>query len=81
MTSQSTTTITTLERKLNNGCSLHCSHFLCPPSIYFHCMANILYILWYILNTNSGISAGISWQERALITFEIQSSTPDWKEM
>ena len=39
----------------------------------------LCYILWYILNTNLGISIGLSWQERVLISLDIQNSTPDWK--
>ena len=41
----------------------------------------LCYMLWYTLNLNSGIQFLISWQERALITWALQNTAPDWKDM
>ena len=41
----------------------------------------ISYILWYTLNSNSGVRLGISWQGKPLISWELQNTAPDWKEM
>ena len=39
------------------------------------------YILWYTLNSNSGVRLAVSWQGKPLITWELQNSAPDWKDM
>ena len=39
------------------------------------------YILWYTLNSNSGIQLAVSWQGKPLIAWELQNTTPDWKDM
>ena len=39
------------------------------------------YAMWYTLNSNSGIQFTISWQGKPLITWELQNTTPDWKDM
>ena len=39
------------------------------------------YILWYTLNSNSGTWLSVSWQGKPLITWELQNTTPDWKDM
>ena len=41
----------------------------------------LCYILWYTLNSNSGIWFAISWQGKPLISWELQNSAPDWKDM
>ena len=41
----------------------------------------VSYILWYTLNSNSGIWFAVSWQGKPLITWELQNTTPDWKDM
>ena len=41
----------------------------------------ISYILWYTLNSNSGIQLTVSWQGKPLITWELQNTTPNWKDM
>ena len=41
----------------------------------------ISYILWYTLNSNSGVRFGISWQGKPLISWELQNTASDWKEM
>ena len=41
----------------------------------------ISYILWYTLNSNSGIRLAFSWQGKPLITWELQNTAPDWKDM
>ena len=41
----------------------------------------ISYILWYTLNSNSGVRFAISWQGKPLISWELQNTAPDWKEM
>ena len=41
----------------------------------------ISYILWYTLNSNSGVQLTVSWQGKPLIAWELQNTTPDWKDM
>ena len=41
----------------------------------------ISYILWYTLNSNSGIRLTVSWQGKPLIAWELQNTAPDWKDM
>ena len=41
----------------------------------------ISYILWYTLNSNSRVRFAISWQGKPLISWELQNTAPDWKEM
>ena len=41
----------------------------------------ISYILWYTLNSNSGVQLAVSWQGKPLITWELQNTAPDWKDM
>ena len=41
----------------------------------------ISYILWYTLNSNSGIQFAISWQGKPLIAWELHNTTLDWKDM
>ena len=41
----------------------------------------VSYILWYTLNSNSGVRLGISWRGKPLISWELQNTAPDWKEM
>ena len=41
----------------------------------------ISYILWYTLNSNSGVRFVVSWQGKPLIAWELQNITPDWKDM
>ena len=41
----------------------------------------VSYILWYTLNSNSGVQFAVSWQGRPLITWELQNIAPDWKDM
>ena len=53
--------------------------FLVFPVIAF--LGLISYILWYTLNSNSGVRFAISWQGKPLIAWELQNTAPDWKEM
>ena len=39
------------------------------------------YVLWYTLNSNSSVRFAISWQGKPLITWELQNTAPDWKDM
>ena len=39
------------------------------------------YVLWYTLNSNSGIRFAISWLGKPLISWELQNTAPDWKDM
>ena len=39
------------------------------------------YILWYTLNSNSGVQLAVSWQGKPLIAWELQNTAPDWKDM
>ena len=41
----------------------------------------VSYILWYTLNSNSGVRFAVSWQGKPLITWELQNTAPDWKDM
>ena len=41
----------------------------------------LCYMLWYTLNSNSGIRFSVSWQGKPLITWELQNTAPDWKDM
>ena len=53
--------------------------FLVFPMVAF--LGLVSYILWYTLNSNSGVRFAISWQGKPLIAWELQNTTPDWKEM
>ena len=53
--------------------------FLVLPIAAF--LGLISYILWYTLNSNSGIQFAVSWQGKPLITWELQNTAPDWKDM
>ena len=41
----------------------------------------VSYILWYTLNSNSGVRFMISWQGKPLVSWELQNTPPDWKDM
>ena len=41
----------------------------------------LCYMLWYTLNSNSGVRFVVSWQGKPLITWELQNTAPDWKDM
>ena len=41
----------------------------------------VSYILWYTLNSNSGIWFVVSWQGKPLDSWELQNTAPDWKDM
>ena len=41
----------------------------------------ISYVLWYTLNTNSGVRLVVAWQNRPIIAWELQNTVPDWKDM
>ena len=41
----------------------------------------LCYILWYTLNSNSGVQFAVSWQGKPLIAWELQNTAPDWKDM
>ena len=41
----------------------------------------VSYILWYTLNSNSGVQFTVSWQGKPLITWELQNTAPNWKDM
>ena len=41
----------------------------------------VSYILWYTLNSNSGVRFAIAWQGKPLVAWELQNTAPDWKEM
>ena len=53
--------------------------FLVFPTVAF--LGLVSYILWYTLNSNSGVRFVISWQGKPLIAWELQNTAPDWKEM
>ena len=41
----------------------------------------LCYVLWYTLNSNSGIWFTVSWQGKPLIAWELQNTAPNWKDM
>ena len=41
----------------------------------------LCYMLWYTLNSNSGVQFVVSWQGKPLISWELQNNTLDWKDM
>ena len=41
----------------------------------------ISYVLWYTLNSNSGVRFAVSWQGKPLVAWELQNTTPNWKDM
>ena len=41
----------------------------------------VSYILWYTLNSNSGVRFAISWQGKPLVSWELLNTAPDWKDM
>ena len=41
----------------------------------------LCYVLWYTSNSNSGIRFAVSWQGKPLISWELQNTAPDWKDM
>ena len=41
----------------------------------------LCYVLWYTLNSNSSIRFAVSWQGKPLITWELQNTAPNWKDM
>ena len=53
--------------------------FLVFPVVAF--LGLVSYILWYTLNSNSGVQFAISWQGKPLIAWELQNTAPNWKEM
>ena len=41
----------------------------------------VSYILWYTLNSNSGVQLAVSWLGKPLIAWELQNTSLDWKDM
>ena len=41
----------------------------------------LCYVLWYTLNSNSGVWFAVSWQGKPLISWELQNTTPEWKDI
>ena len=41
----------------------------------------VSYILWYTLNSNSSVQFTVSWQGKPLVTWELQNTAPNWKDM
>ena len=41
----------------------------------------VSYILWYTLNSNSGVRLAVSWLGKPLIAWELQNTSLDWKDM
>ena len=37
----------------------------------------LCYVLWYTLNSNSGIRFAVSWQGKPLIAWELQNTAPN----
>ena len=53
--------------------------FLVFPVAVF--LGLVSYILWYTLNSISGVRFAVSWQGKPLVAWELQNTTPDWKDM
>ena len=47
----------------------------------FALLGLLCYVLRYTLNTNSGVWFMVSWQGKSLIMWELQNTSPDWKDM
>ena len=58
--------------------SLICLFFILPLAAL---LGLISYILWYTLNSNSGVRLAVSWQGKPLVSWELQNTAPDWKDM
>ena len=41
----------------------------------------LCYVQWYTLNSNSGVQFVVSWQGKPLISWKLQNTAPDWKDM
>ena len=41
----------------------------------------LCYMLWYTLNSNSSAQFMVSWQGKPLISWELQNTAPDWRDM
>ena len=41
----------------------------------------LCYVLWYTLNSNSGVQFAVSWQGKPHISWELQNTAPNWKDM
>ena len=41
----------------------------------------LCYVLWYTLNSNSGVRFVVSWQGKPLISWELKNTVPNWKDM
>ena len=41
----------------------------------------LCYMLWYTLNSNSSVQFAVSWQGKPLISWELQNTAPDWKDI
>ena len=49
------------------------------PLIALLCL--LCFVLWYTLNSNSGVQFVVSWQGKPLISWELQNTAQDWKDM
>ena len=49
------------------------------PLIALLCL--LCFVLWYTLNSNSGVQFVVSWQGKPLISWELQNTALDWKDM
>ena len=38
-------------------------------------------MLWYTLNSNSSVQFMVSWQGKPLVSWKLQNTAPDWKDM
>ena len=78
--SQSTTTTTKSGNENHEHAHLlpHCP-VLHPPLLAI--LSLLSYVLWYTLNSNSGVQFVVSWQGKPHVTWELQNTTPDWKDM
>ena len=47
----------------------------------FSLLGLLCYVLWYTLNSNSGVQFAVAWQGKPLISWELQITAPDWKDM
>ena len=52
--------------------------FALPIAVF---LGLVSYILWYTLNSNSGVRLAVSWQGKPLASWELQNTAPDWKDM
>ena len=58
--------------------SLVVLYLILPIAVF---LGLVSYILWYTLNSNSGVRLTVSWQGKPFVAWELQNTASDWKDM